>query len=359
MRSNFQALFSLSVIACISCIIFHSCGSHNGGNHSKTIGPEEPERAAYFWKTRFELNGYERELLKEHDISKLYVRMFDVDYDTSPAAGLEKVIPIATISFVSRKPDEVEIIPTVFITPRAIISAKNEKGGLETLASKIVTRIGNMMEYNELGAFNELQLDCDWNESTREDFYSLCGLVRDILRKDGRKLSATIRLHQLRQTVPPVDRGVLMIYNTGALRSAGENNSILSLTAVRTYLNLKPVDYDLPLDVAYPTFGWGVWFRGKEYKGILHETDYSESDLYRPETDGTFSVIKEHVLERHELMPGDRIRLETSVPETILEVKELVRKSFPSGIHTNILYHLDSTNLAKYSNDEIEDILDY
>lgn len=341
------------------CLILSTCGP---GGKERNIPNDElgfPANAAYFWKTSFNLNDYERDFLKEHSIERLYVRMFDVDYDSSPGAGQERVIPIATTSFKSAKPDGVEIVPTVFITVRALEAAAKEDGGLYDLAGNIDTRIRNMMEYNELGAFNELQLDCDWTESTRKDFYDLCLIVKGILDKDGKKLRTTIRLHQLRQVAPPVDKGVLMLYNTGALRSAGESNSILSLEAVRTYLNQKPVAYDIPLDVAFPTFGWGVWFRGKEYMGILHETDYSESDLYRQEADGTFSVIKGHVLERHELLPGDSIRLESSVHETIMEVKELVRKSFPSGVQANIIYHLDSANLAKYSHDEIENIIGY
>ena len=126
---------------------------------------------------------------------------------------------------------------------------------------------------------------------------------------------------------------------------------------MKAYLSRTPVIYGIPLDFAYPSFGWGVWFRGSEYTGLLHGTDYSDPGLYRPGTDGMTAVIRDHVLERHQLRKGDRIRIENSDPATIREVKDLVRKSFPNGDHCNILYHLDSDNLQKYSSDELQDIL--
>ena len=313
----------------------------------------EPGRVVYFWKTRFDLNEYEQEFLKTYSIGKMYVRMFDVDYDASPAAGAEKVIPVGTTSFVSEKPDGIEIIPTVFITTRALDLSKQEEGGLPALAGKIVLRVNNMMDYNELGTFRELQLDCDWTESTQDDFFTLCRQVKALLKADKRALSVTVRLHQLRQSAPPADKGILMLYNTGALRSAGKQNSILDVSDVKAYLSRTPVIYGIPLDFAYPSFGWGVWFRGSKYKGLLHQTDFSNPEYYSP--DGNeFTVLKDHVLEGHELQKGDRIRLESSEPASINEVKELVRRAFYKNPHDNILYHLDSSNLSKYTKDEIQ-----
>ena len=360
-RSHSLSRDKAALLLPILLLVLSACGPHKGGESPNTNEPAIPSRGVYFWKTRFDPNEAEIDFLKTYDIQKMYVRMFDVDFDSSPTAGLEKVIPVATTVFISDKPKGVEIVPTVFITARAIISAAREEGGVAALAGKIITRVGNMMEYNDLGPFTELQLDCDWSGTgsvtARDRFHALCRETRAILNKDGRTLSVTVRLHQLRQEAPPSDRGVLMLYNTGALRSAGDGNSILSVDDVRAYLKGTPIDFGIPLDFAYPTFGWGVWFRGSEYKGLLHGTDYSDPGLYRPGTDGMTAVIRDHVLERHQLRKGDRIRIENSDPATIREVKDLVRKSFPNGDHCNILYHLDSDNLQKYSSDELQDIL--
>ena len=306
---------ALVLATLIPILLVPSCESKKSQPeiHSEaTAVSQKLGRAIYFWKTRFDLNEAELSFLKTYSITKMYVRMFDVDLDISPAAGPEKVIPVATTAFVSQKPDSVEIAPTVFITTRAIKGAAAEEGGMAALAGKIVLRVKNMMDYNELGPFSELQLDCDWTASTRDDFFALCRQVKTLLKTEGKAVSSTVRLHQLRQDPPPVDKGVLMIYNTGALRAAGSRNSILDIDDVKTYINGNVNTYRLDLDFAYPTFGWGVWFRGNEYKGLLHRTDYSDKGLYSTLPDGTYTVEKDHVLEGHQLVKGDLIRPENS-----------------------------------------------
>ena len=316
-------------------------------------------RAVYFWKTRFDLNEAEQSFLKTYSITKMYVRMFDVDFDASPAAGPEKVIPVATTTFVSQKPDSVEIVPTVFITTRAIKVAASEDSGVAALAWKIILRVKNMMDYNDLGHFSELQLDCDWTGSTREDYYALCKETRAILKPEGISLSSTIRLHQLRQSAPPVDRGVLMLYNTGSFKDPGANNSIISEKDASAYLKGdKPVKYGVPIDFAYPAFSWGVWFRGNTLMALLHSSAFSDGQLYKPCDDAYREVIKDHILEGHQLLVGDRIRVEHASFKEIQSVKALVMKSFPGGRHRNVIYHLDSNNLNDYTADEIKSIFD-
>ena len=94
---------------------------------------------------------------------------------------------------------------------------------------------------------------------TQNSYFELCRIAADSLHTKGIALSSTIRLHQLRDDCPPVDRGVLMLYNTGAIKSSQTENSILSYADVVPYL--KKYSYQKPLDFAYPAFAWGVWFR--------------------------------------------------------------------------------------------------
>lgn len=311
--------------------------------------------AVYYWKTRFGLNGFEKEFLKEHAVGRMYVRLFDVDLQSDILQGKEEIIPIGTIVFDSPVPDSVEIVPTVFITVRAL-EAMAVQGRLQEYAEKIVTRVLNMADYNDLGQIHELQLDCDWTESTQNSFYSLCQEVKTQLAGRNILLSSTIRLHQLKQDPPPVDRGVLMLYNTGSVRLAGTENSILNLGDVKRFLGGKTLQYKLPLDFAYPTYGWGVWFRDGKFAGLLHHTDYSDASRYVPESDGMLRVRSEHVLEGHLLKVGDRIRKESSPYTTVAAVKKMADAAFPDTRHCTILFHLDAHNLSNYSPNEIDSL---
>ena len=323
--------------------------------------PEQPDmtgNAVYYWKTRFELGNPETVFLEENGIKRIYLRYFDVDYERNPVSYEEGIVPVGTVRFVSPRPEGVEIVPTVFITVGALVHIRDNKLVMDA-AEKIVRRVLNMSSYNEMGPVLEVQLDCDWTESTQKTYFDLCQAVKHHLQKEGAVVSSTIRLQQLRLPAPPVDRGVLMLYNTGAMRDPSEKNSILNAEDVKLYLRGTPVKYALPLDFAYPTYSWGLWFRDREFMGILHQSDFSDQNRYVPaSTEGTFRVCKEHILEGHHLIPGDLIRLETSEMEAIRETAALVTAAFP-GTHGNIIYHFDGENLKHYTRDEIKEILCY
>lgn len=311
----------------------------------------------YYWKTTFTLNDFEQSFLREHDIHRMYVKFFDVDDDApSQYVDAKRILPVATTVFSSPKPADVEIIPTVYLTIRAISFIGQSENGVQDAASKIVTRVLNMADYNDMGPIHEVQLDCDWTETTQNIYFALCKEIGVMLHYKGIALSSTIRLHQLRTDVPPVDRGVLMLYNTGNLQKASVKNSIISAHDVALYLKDKHIKYNLSLDFAYPTYSWGLVFWGDYFDGILHQSDFSDTELYEYQSDGYYKVKTYHQTDGQSLYSSHRIRLETSPIDTVLAVKAMVKSAFPDIPHSNIIYHLDSLNLSKYTTDEIKSI---
>ena len=311
----------------------------------------------YYWKTTFSLNDYEQSFLREHNIHRMYVKFFDVDDDApSQYVDAKRILPVATTVFSSTKPDDVEIIPTVYLTLRAITFIGQSEDGVQDAASKIVNRVLNMASFNDMGPVHEIQLDCDWTETTQNTYFALCNAIGNMLHDKGIALSSTIRLHQLRTDVPPVDRGVLMLYNTGNLQKASVKNSIISAHDVALYLKDKHIKYNLPLDFAYPTYSWGLVFWWDHFDGILHQSDFSDTELYEYQADGYYKVKTYHQTDGQSLYPSHRIRLETSPIDTVMAVKAMVKSAFPDVPHSNIIYHLDSINLSKYTTDEIKNI---
>ena len=72
-------------------------------------------------------------------------------------------------------------------------------------------------------------LFCELSMSRKEDFTYLCSMLRKVIasKQLDIKLSGTIRLHQLEEAEYPFDSGVLMMYNTGAIKNNLTKNSIL------------------------------------------------------------------------------------------------------------------------------------
>lgn len=350
--------------ALIITIFLSSLYACNNISHRQQQSPAQKDNlgriegnAIYHWKTVFDLNEEELEFLKKHSINRMYVRFFDVDVEDSPMNASYSALPIGTTVFKSPKPSDIDIVPTVFITVKSLLSTNEE--GLKDLASKIYTRLRNMSEYNDMGPVKEIQLDCDWTSSTQGLFYKLCRETIELAHPDSILVSSTIRLHQLIMDPPPVDHGILMVYNTGALRKTGTKNSILDYDDVKTYLSGKTIRYGLPLDYAFPTYGWGVLFRNGSYNGILHTIDFSDETRYKKGEEGMFIVKKAHVLEGKSLLEEDLIRMEYPNANDVIKVAELVSSSIQDSTHSIILYHLDANNLIKFTDNEISSIYSY
>ena len=262
----------------------------------------EQSNGVYYWRTDLHLDSTERALLKQHHINKVYCRYFDVvmsDDGTEPK-------PNATIAFTDTLPAGIELIPTVYITEDCMHKPHKD------LAEKLVKRIMQMNETNHIGNVHEIQIDCDYTSKSRATYYKFLETIKSQLSTIHYQLSTTIRLHQLSMPVPPVDYGVLMVYNTGDPRKWQERNPILDYRDVYPYLN-KLAQYQLPLAAAYPVYQW--------IRNIQN-------------------VRIEHTVEAAEL----------------LKVKKALEKERPSLSKAVITYHLETDNINRYKTETYEEI---
>lgn len=331
---------------CLSCRNVQQSDETDKEDYSEIL----EGNGVYFWKSVFELNDYEKDFLHNHNIRQIYVKMFDVATDLDWNTGKTDVFPVATTRFITHKPDSVTIVPTVYITLEAL---KHSAGQEESLAVKILKRVMAMVSYNDLGPVKTIQLDCDWTAGTRESYFKLCNKARSMLKLRGIALSGTIRLHQLNEKSLPFDKSVLMLYNLGGVKEYDTRNSILDYVELKKYLPERINRENM--DFAYPTFSWGVLFRNMKFVALLHRSDFSDSTLFHLQGKNKYMVIAPVSIEGHELRAGDEIRIENSDPSEILKTKNLVEKNTEHS-HHNIIYHLDSTNLSNYTENEIRNI---
>lgn len=106
---SIKSLKSVCICAIILSLFGIVCFKAYSG---KTVHSEN--NAIYYWRTTFNLSDSEREFLREHDITKLYVRFFDVDDIYDPING-ESVVPKATIQFQDAVPTGLEVVPCIYI----------------------------------------------------------------------------------------------------------------------------------------------------------------------------------------------------------------------------------------------------
>ena len=304
-------------ISLLLCLLTTGCGDKR-----ERVELDEGN-AVYYWRTDLRLDSTERAFLDAYHIKKVYCRYFDVVMKE----GSAEPMPNATIEFSDTLPDSLEIIPTVYITEDCM--HQSHKG----LAEKIVKRILQMNETNGIGPVREIQMDCDYTNRSRKTYYQFLEEVSGKWKEESGKwkeergkrkvesgkwneergkISTTIRLHQLSMAPPPVDYGVLMVYNTGSPAKWKERNPILDIRDVAPYLN-RLDDYPLPLAAAYPVY---LWVRNIQGLRVEHEVEAEE----------------------------------------ILRVKHAVEDARSDLSRSIVTYHLDKDNINRYNPQTYEEI---
>ena len=295
-------LFLIIYMALFLAVSLSSCGWKRGG---------AAVRSVYYWATTLDIDSTKAAFLRAHSVSRMYVRFFDVVADESGRS-----VPNATLQFASVVPEGVDIVPTVFVMPECLRRDRN------ALARNIVRRVRQMCATNGVMGVSEMQIDCDWTLSTRSFYNDFMRLMLRECHANGMRLSSTIRLHQLAQTPPPADRGVLMMYNTGDVTNPKCRKPILDMTDAAPYLtNLK--DYPLPLASAYPVFSWRVLYRSGRFVGIMHY-------------DGEYPVL-----------PGDSIVVHAPSAADIAGAIRVVGKRRHEANNEIILFDLSNKNINR------------
>jgi len=267
----------------------------------------------YFWENNYNL---------EQDTNdKLYIKVLDIKYSNK--------LEIIETNFIKSAPKD--FIPVVFITNKT----------LQNLDYKVISdQIINLVKkFN----FNEIQIDCDWSDSTKNNYFLLLKELKNNLNKN---ISATIRLHQIKYFnktgVPPVDYGVLMYYNMSSLGDFSAKNYILDNNEAKKY-HYNFENYPLKLKLALPLYSQAVQFRAKKAINLfenVEQIDFNEE--FEKLDENKYKVLKSHYFKGKYIYEGDILRFE-NVNEKELKIAfddffELSKNSFDEVIFYTIKY---------------------
>lgn len=240
----------------------------------------------YSWE-----NSFEEQNINE----KLYIKVLDVNFSTKLEL-LKTNIKDAPKNF----------IPVIYITNETM------KNVDYSLVSKAI--LETLKNYK----FDEIQIDCDWSLSTRSNYFNL---LEDLKEKLNKKISATIRLHQIKYYtktgIPPVDYGVLMYYNMSNIGDFNTKNSILDNEIAKKYHYNFDV-YPLKLKLALPLYSQAIQFREEKaislFEGV-EEKDFN-NDFEKLENN-RYKVLNSHYFKGRYIYKDDIFRLENSNEQDI------------------------------------------
>jgi len=306
----------------------------------------------YYWKTVYQGNPLQINNLKHFHSSKLYIRIMDINNDENGNPA-----PVSPIVFKSHLPDTLRIVPVVFIVNDILKNMDTTQ--LKILSGHIIHYIDSKIQQAGKKDYTELQIDCDWTMTTRDNYFFLLNQISKTTAARHQTLSSTLRLHQLKNQsssgIPPVGRVMLMCYNMGNLRKYGNQNSILELSELKKYLGQNLSDYPLAVDIGLPLFSWAVAFRNKQYSGISKKLNYTllnDENQFKFIGKNLYRAIID--LPEYGLLNGDEIRWEAVSENDLNQAAAYISPFIKTDSLTIIYFHLDNELINTYSYASLE-----
>lgn len=289
----------------------------------------------YYWKTRLVLNSEEKKVLDKATVPFLYTRFFDVD-----KTG-EKFQPVGVITRDQSFNVKQQIVPVVFITNRTFLYIKKEE--IHFLTQSINDLIKKKITDYHLNTAGEIQIDCDWTAGTRDDYFTF---LKELKKVSGKEVTCTLRLHQVKDKIkmgiPPVNKVYLMCYSTSSPLENSDNNSILDVRILKSYL--ADVDqYPIrKIEVALPIYSWGIVTNhlGKhKLINALSEKDLENSN-FKKISGHEIEILKDGFYFGNYLNKGFKVKVESISDSQLAEVTNFLDKKI--NRYSIIYYQLDS-----------------
>ncbi len=311
---------------------------------------DKPIVAFYYWKTNLKFSETEKEVLTDNNVGKLYIRYFDIGLHPETQAP----IPISPIHF-KENMQYFEIVPVVFIQNKVMLEPKLD---VSDLAKKTIGLIDEINSKNKLNC-TQIQIDCDWTLKSKEHYLEFIEQIKKLSKK---KLSATIRLHQVKYfektKIPNVDSGVLMFYNMGSI-APDSLNSIYNREISGKYLSsLKK--YPLHLDYALPIYSWVIHIRDQKVLGLRSKLNFRalKKDKNFVQISPVFFKVRQSNYKNGVYYEeNDLLKIEAISSENLRNMAEDLNENTTQPPREILFYDLDEFNLKNYEKNIFKQII--
>ncbi len=307
----------------------------------------------YHWKSKAEFNKSYQKAINITQTNKIYLHYFDIDTLYEPSWNNDGVFPTYVLKSVTKDYQKFEIVPVIYITNKVF---KTKDLDIKDLSNRIKKLINQISETQFNKEIKQVQIDCDWTESTRGAYFELLKQLQNDF-----EINVTIRLHQIKYKkktgVPPVKKGTLMLYNVGDLKNR-QQNSILESSIVKQYINSE-TDYPLSLNIGLPLFSQTVITNNDNEIKIIKNTERNtlENDEHFKIIDNlNLKVVKDTLYKGFFLAEGYNLKFE-DIDETVIYESYKIVKESNLNINEIIFFHLDEKSLSNINIKELAEKL--
>lgn len=336
-------LRSFLLLAC--CVLLIACG-----RESKTL--QAP--SFYYWQLEH-TPPLPMAQLEAMDAQHFYIKLMDIEWSIKenlpiPKASLQ-LTPNLKPLFEKKFTPCFYIQNEVFLNADSATSADFAQKIFDVFTHKINQIVSTYKLDNNavVTAVQEVQIDCDWTAKSKDQyFYFLSQLKKQLSRTT---LSVTLRLYPYKYPqlmgIPPADKAILMCYNMDNIKQFKTNNSIYDIDVLKQYIT-QPNTYPIAIEAALPIYGWYVWFRNQQYKGILYAPEFKQlTTSAMPNMPHHYLVTQESASTDRLFRYGDVLRLEQPDTTALIEGALWLRKQIPElrNIH---YFYIEKDNINYY-----------
>lgn len=315
-------------------------------------------RGFYLWQSDYSKEYIKnQENFKSFNGERLYLKMFEVAYDDQEGA-----IPVSktNIKLFDQFLQGADLVPCVFVENS--VMKKLTKKQLHELADNILFLVNKYVQeeiYDNTSKprkYNEIQIDCDWSVSTRDNYFELLKIIKE---KSTKTVSCTMRLYpykyQEEMGVPPVDRIMLLCYNLLNPTKNTEKNTILEIEELKKYIDFE-TPYPVPVDVALPVYSTGYRFQNQRFQGVFHAVPKELEEILIPLDLKHHYVVSKDTFINGYFDKGEKLKIERVSESTLIEAAELLSDHIDQKEMNVVLYHLDHNELKQYDHEILDSV---
>lgn len=327
-------LFLLSSVSCVS-----------GSSHDHNI-------SFYHWKSTYQMDNDVRNYMRGLNCQKIYLHLFDVVKE----GEISRPINIFQKTDSLKNDSSIHFVPVIFITNEVFSNTDTAK--INRLTHHLQYFTNDMIRHSNINknAIDEIQFDCDWTPSTKENYFTFLKYVKNLY--PDVKISSTIRLHQIKDMketgIPPVDKGYLMCYATSNANDGLDSNSILNIDLLKNYTeNLN--DYPIDLDYALPLFSWGIVSNKKSQIKLINGLTHNDLNIikFKRISENRYKVLEDCFINGLYINKGYTIEIEQITPTLLRNAIEYLDNKIQKDYNI-VYYHLSKGFLNRYTIDELK-----